>query len=233
MKKEFKSYLAVWAVLLALFNVIVFVSPTEAAGMSKFGGAFWSGYIFITLAFIGQLVCGCIALRAENLKKLFYNLPILFVSRTGLILTLVFGALCMAIPDLPSWVGIILCFLILGFTAIAVIKAELAADVVGRIDEKVKAKTQFIKLLTADAELLMSGSKSAELGAETKKVYEAIRYSDPMSAAELAGVEGQIQSGFTAFSQAVKAEDLELARAVGKELLGLIESRNKKCKALK
>ena len=101
------------------------------------------------------------------------------------------------------------------------------------VDEKIKEQTQFIKLLTADAEHLMSSSKTAELKAEAKKVYEAIRYSDPMSNEALADIEGQIQSEFAFFTQAIRSEDLELAKSVADGLLNLIDARNKKCKVLK
>ena len=47
MKSKFKMYVIVWAAVVVLFNVIVFITPNEVAGMSKFGGAFWVGYAFI------------------------------------------------------------------------------------------------------------------------------------------------------------------------------------------
>lgn len=81
MNKKFKYYALIWAILLAVFNVICFITPDETAGMSKFGGAFWAGYIFITIAFIGQLVCAYIALKTDDKTKLFYNIP-LSVSAT-------------------------------------------------------------------------------------------------------------------------------------------------------
>lgn len=71
MKKTFSYYSICWLIALAVFNVITFVTPNEIAGVSKFTGAFWTGYIFITLAFIGQLGCAYKAFKAENLKKLF------------------------------------------------------------------------------------------------------------------------------------------------------------------
>ena len=63
MNKRFRTYAVIWAILFALFNAICFVAPNEIAEVSKFDGAFWTGYIFITLAFIGQLVCSCFALQ--------------------------------------------------------------------------------------------------------------------------------------------------------------------------
>lgn len=233
MKKTFSYYSICWLIALAVFNVITFVTPNEIAGVSKFTGAFWTGYIFITLAFIGQLGCAYKAFKAENLKKLFYNIPLISISYTGLVVMLVVGIICMAVPVVPYWIGVIVCVLVFAFSAISVIKASVVADVVSEIDEKVKVKTQFIKLLTADAEHLMSSSKTAELKAEAKKVYEAIRYSDPMTNDALVDVEEQIQSEFKFFSQAIKSEDLELAKSVSDGLLTLIDSRNKKCKVLK
>ena len=233
MKKAFKFYSICWLIALAVFNVIAFVTPNEIAGISKFTGAFWAGYIFINLAFIGQLGCAYKAFQAENLKKLFYNIPLISVSYAGLVVMLVVCIICMAVPFIPYWIGIIACMLVLAFSAISVIKATVTADVVRGIDEKIKVQTRFIKMLTADAEHLLSSSKTAELKTETKKVYEAIRYSDPMSSDALSSVEGQIQSEFEFFSQAIKSEDLELAKSVAGGLINLIDSRNKKCKALK
>ena len=233
MKKTFNYYSICWLISLVVFNVIAFVTPNEIAGVSKFTGTFWSGYIFITLTFIGQLGCAYKAFQADNLKKLFYNIPLISVSYTGLVAMLIVGIICMAVPFIPYWVGIIACLLVLAFSAISVIKATATADIVSEIDEKIKVQTHFIKLLTADAEHLMVSSKTVELKAEAKKVYEAIRYSDPMSSNALSDIEGQIQSEFEFLSQAVKTEDLELAKSVANGLLNLIDGRNKKCKVLK
>lgn len=233
MKKGFKYYLSIWVILLAVFNVAVFVSPGEAGGYTKFGGAFWVGYIFITLAFIGQLICAYFAFKADSLKKFFYNVPLIRISRTGLVLTVILGTLCMAIPNLPNWIGIILCLAVLAFTAISVIKATAAGDIVSGIDEKIESKTHFIKALTADAEALMSAAKTPELRAEVKKVYEAIRYSDPMSNAALEEINEQIQNQFSVFVDAVKAEDSDLASSSSDELIILIDNRNKKSKLMK
>ena len=70
MKKVFKFYSIIWAVLLALFNVISFVS-VGWAGISKYTPSFWIGYAFITLSFIGQIVCAYFALKDNDIKKTF------------------------------------------------------------------------------------------------------------------------------------------------------------------
>lgn len=233
MKRTFSFYAIIWAICLALFNVIVFVTPGEAGGMTKYGGAFWAGYIFITFAFIGQLVCSFFAFKPDDKQKVFYNIPLVTVSYAGLIVTLIAGTACMAIPNLPNWVGIVVCLSVLAITAIAVLKAVFTASAVTDIDRRVSVKTFFIKSLTVDSEHLMNSAKTAELKALAKKVYEAVRYSDPMSNAVLVEVEEKIQNGFSDFENAVAGEDFELASSTADELLSLIDIRNKKCKLLK
>lgn len=228
--KKFGVYSAIWAIVLGIFNLIVFLTPNEAGDMYKFGGAFWVGYIAITVAFVAQLVCAFFALREKNQTKLFYNIPLVKISYTGLVIMLIAGTLCMAIPNLPNWIGIIACALVLLFNAIALIKASAAARVVAGIDEKVAVETSFIKELTAEAGLLTS-TATEELRSTAKKVYEAIRYSDPVSASTQ--MDADIQRQFAAFRDAVTAADAELATALSQTLLELLDRRNQICKLSK
>lgn len=233
MKKSFEIYSLIWAICLAVFNVITFVTPNEIGGVSKFSGSFWVGYIFITIAFVGQLACAFVAFKAENLKKFFYNIPLLSISYGGLVAMLIVGSVFMAIPVLPEWIAIIVCVIILAFNAIAIIKATAAADIVSGIDEKIKVQTFFIKSLSVDAQGLVTSAKLDELRAEAKKVYEAIRYSDPMANAALYDLDTQIERQFNAFSDAIKAEDAELAKETAYAIVEMVERRNQKCKLLK
>lgn len=232
MKKVFKFYSTVWAVLLALFNVISFVS-VGWAGTPKYTPSFWIGYVFITLSFIGQIVCAYFALKDSDIKKTFYNVSLISTSYTGLILSFVFGGLCMIISPLPYWVGIILCAIVLAFNIIAVVKATAVIDIVSSIDEKVKENTLFIKSLTIDAEGLISRAKSEAVKAECKKVYEAVRYSDPMSNGALVSIESDITIKFSKLSEAVISEDSETVVTLADEIIILLGDRNKKCRLLK
>lgn len=236
MNKKFRIYAIIWAILFAVFQISCFVSPNELAGMSKFGGAFWAGYIFVSLAFFGQLICAYVAFQAKNNTKLFYNIPIIRISYTGLILTTVFGVLAMALPNLPNWIAAVVCLLILALTAVAVIKAKAASDIVENIDNSIKSKTYFMKALATDAERLMSRAETPEEKTVCKKIYEAIRYSDPMSSVYLADIENQITAKFNAFANVIvnaAVNQRGAAQDIADELLILIDDRNKKCKLLK
>lgn len=229
MKKTFGFYAIIWAIFLALFNAIVFIIPHFTA----FGGAFWVGYIFITLAFIGQLICAFFAFKADNKQKLFYNIPLITLSYGGLIAMLSAGAICMKIPFLPEWLGIILCLTVLAFNAVAVIKAVYLSSTVSEIDNKVKEKTYFMKNLTLDALHLYSTCESDALKPMAKKVYEAVRYSDPMSSEALFNEENDVQLSFSEFKDAILREDMVSAEKAANKVLSDINLRNEKCKLLK
>ncbi len=232
MKKSLKFYCAAWAVLFALFQIIAFVAPGWAS-VPKYTASFWVGYVCIVAAFVGQLVCAWYALKEENAKKRFYQLSLVTISYTGLLLSFLFGGVCMLLSPLPYWVGVLLCAIVLGCNAITVLKAAAAAELVTRSDERLQESSFFIRSLTSDAESLLSHAKTEESKALCKKVYEAIRYSDPMSDRMLSDIEGQITLKFEELSNAVSDNDCEATQKATNEILPLIAERNSKCRVLK
>lgn len=234
MKKAFKYYALIWAILLVVFNAVVFlVRPVIPGYVVAYDARFWVAWAFVIVAFAGNLACAYQAFKAENLQKMFYNIPLINISYTGLILMLVFGAGLMLIPDCPAWIAAVVCLLVLVFTAIAVIKATAAAEAVAGVDQKIKVQTFFVKSLTVDAEGLLTRAKTDAAKEACTKVFEAVRYSDPMSNDALAGVESQITLKFNEFSNAVTGGDAENITDLADELVALIGDRNKKCKLLK
>lgn len=232
MKSNFKYYVIVWAVLVAIFNVIVFVTPNEIAGMSKFAGSFWVGYIFIMLTFVAQLGVAWYSLK-DDITKTFYRMPLLSISYGSLIAMMVVGILCMVIPGFPVWLGIILCLLVLVFGIVSMMQAQAAASFIGDIDTKIKNKTFFIKSLTVDIDSLLARASSKEIREEVKKVYDAVRFSDPMSNDALAGVESQITLKVSELTDGVENSDIDMVKRLCSDITILINDRNKKCKLMK
>ncbi len=227
-KSNFYLYMLVWVIGMGIFNAFCFLPPD----LSREGG-FWVGYIFITVMFLAHLGISFAAFSANTDQKVFYNFPIIRASYVGLITMVIVGSLVMCIEDLPSWIGILVCLVIVAFTAVALVKATVAAGAVKETDDRVKYQTFFIKTLTANAQTLVDGAQSEEARALCTKVYEAVRYSDPMSNPALAGVEGQITLRFNDMSAAVSANDVEMLDKISADIVVLLQDRNTKCKLLK
>lgn len=227
--KKFKFYIAGWIVLVVLFNIIAFVTPAEIRNE----GMFWSAYVCLMLSCLIQLGCTYYAFNnADTANKLFLNLPIITISYTGMLITVLFGIIAIAVPSIPTWIGIVVAALMLALVALSVIKAAAAAEIVESSEKKRKSQTLYIKGLTADALTLLETAENDEDKAIANKVYEAIRFSDPISSDALSNTESQITIQFAMFSDAIKNKSGE-ATQLGDDLLVLINDRNNKCKLLK
>ena len=232
MKKNFRVYVGAWAVLLAVFNLFAFVVPSMPDN-DKNTGSFWAGYVLISLALVCQLICAAIIFKDSNAKKMFYNISLIRASYVGLIFSFIIGSICMVLSFIPYWIGILICGIVFVLTVFSIVKADIAITEVERIDAKVKTQTFFIKSLTIDAETLMATAKDDDIKAECRKVAEALRYSDPMSSDALSSAESAITLKFANLRSSVQANDKEKAISEVRDLLILIDDRNKKCKLLK
>lgn len=234
MKKNFSYYTLIWGILLALLNFVIFVARPHIPGyVIHYDARFWIAWASIILAFICNLACAHHAFKSENLKKVFYNLPLISLSWAAMITILIVGCVFMLIPDFPEGITGIVCLLLLVFNVFAVIKASWAAETAQGVDEKVKKQTAFITNLTMKAERLYEKANSPEMKKICKDIYEALRYSDPMSSPKLAVIEAKATVKMDEFSTALITDDTFEAKEIANEMLILINERNNKCKALK
>lgn len=233
MKQIFRYYLICWAAVLVLFNIITFTVTAETIGIDRVTPSFWVGYVFMTLALFGNLACSYFCLQAKSKNDVFLNIPVFIISYSALGVSFLASLLTMILQFIPYWIGILMDLIILVIYLIAVVRAGAAAKIVGDIDRKIKTQTFFIKSLTIDADTLLAKAQSVQARSQAKKVYEAIRYSDPMSNEALAGAESQITLKFGEFSAAIESNSEDEIQKTASELLILLNDRNKKCQLLK
>lgn len=232
MKKTFSFYAIVWVIVLVIFNLIWFIVPESVSGADRKEANFWIGYIFTTLSLLGHLACVYYAFK-RGINNMFYNFNLVDVSYSSLLSMLFVSSLVMLIKAIPVWLGVLLCLVILLLNIIAIVKAAAPAAMVSAIDKKIKTQTLFVKSLSVDAQGLVNRAQTEESKNICTQVYEAIRYSDPMSNDALSGIESQITIKFASFSEAVTGNNDDVIKAQSKELLALIADRNNRCKILK
>lgn len=234
MKKNFKYFGITWLVAIALFNAITFITPAEIAGINRFNQPiFWITYALISIAFVIQLISAYVVCSKDTAEKVFLSISLLRIGYLAVTVSLVVGVVFMIVPVIPTWIGAIVCLLVAGFFVCGTVKAIAVADMVIGVGEKVEQKTEFMKMAVVEVENIMARATTAEIRVEAKKVYEALRYSDYMSCAELAKIELHIEDHIAQLKTAVTNEDLEMVQAETTELLLLIKERNSKCKMLK
>ena len=230
MKSAFRFFVIAWVLLLVVFNVVGFMATNTK---EAFGEIFWVGYALVTLAFVGQLICGAVAMKQDTAAKTMYNIPVATAAYSALIATGIVAVIAVVQTVIPAWVGGCVCLLVLAFEAVGIMKAAVVAGVVAADDAKIKVETSYMKSLTVSADSLQARAKSEPVKALCKKVYEAVRYSDPVSSESLASVECEISQKFNAFAGAVQADDQTACEALANDLLILVEDRKKKCMRFK
>ena len=232
MNKNIGFYAAIWAVILVLYNVIVFlVRPVLPLVSEAYDAGFWVAWAVTIAAFICNLICAYITLHGDNLEKTFYRIPLVRMSYTCLISMLVVSGVLMLIPVCPVWISAIVCAVVFLIQVISIVKSGWIASTVEATEQRIQSQTSFIREITADAEQLISSAQTGEARALCRKVYEALRYSDPMSSEELTEIEAEIRQKFEAFSEKIKSGEEDTAASA--KLMSLISDRSNKCKLMK
>ena len=234
MKKNFKYFGITWIVGFIIFNAITFLIPNEVFGVTRFDkGVFWIAYVLIALSFIAQLITAYKFIKDDSNEKMFLNIPLLRTGYAAIIVSIIVGMVFMIFPVLPAWIGAVVCLLIAGYFVIACVKASAVANVVADIDTKVKTKAAFMRTAVVEAENILARATTTEIKVEIKKVYEALRYSDPMSNPTLDDIEQEIDNGLKELKKAVTCNDITKVLTISANILLNIKERNSKYKALK
>lgn len=220
MKKR-SGYL-ILAIVLGVFAVIAFVAPFEKTPV------FWASFVFGFLAICFQIPLWNKALSTETLKSKFLGFPVLHVGIAYLIIQLIVSMIMMAVPGIPLWIAIIVDVLILAIACGLITSGGVARTAIEETEEKIQAKTSFIKCLRADVDVLLSKETDTEVKTALRKLSDEIRYSDPISNSTVEGIEAKISEKLASVPTAGENKTNVIS-----EISGLIKQRNIKCKALK
>lgn len=225
--RSFKIYAVIWSIFFVVFNLIIFIN-----NINSINGGFWIGYGFIAVSFLGQLLIGYIALKNNN-KMLFLNTPILLLNYISLFILIVVNSFFIANILFSLAATATISFIVFGITAAFTIGFYFIAKGVSGYDDNINSKSFTIRSLSSEAEHLVNVAGSNDERDICKKVYEALRYSDPITDFSLYDINLDIQRYFKEFKDSILNRDIELAKVNAINLLNLIDERNKKCKILK
>lgn len=231
MSKSFKTYLAIWAVSFVAFLVLAFSIGGQGAAL--FQGPAWALYGFSIAAFLIQIACGYVTFRNDDLKRTFLGMPILTVSSAATILLAVVSLVFTNIPVNPLWLSVCVCCVILAVSVIATIGAKVSADCIDSADATKSQAVSTMKTLTARASSLLAQTKDSEARTITTKVYEAFRFSDPVSSSTTVEIEQELIGVFGEFKSAVKEDNIASAKTLAEELCNLVAERAEICKQTK
>lgn len=209
---------------LAVYNLCVFLLATH------YTNAFWVSYIFTSIAFAVQLVAFLI-FNKSNANSKFLGLPLFYFVGGYFTVQLVAGIVFMLIP-MSATLPLIIQVIILVVFLSAILTGAIAKEQFSRTEANINSAAFNIRTLAMNAEQLYLAEENGNKKAELKELYEAIRYSDPMSTSEaIRKLDDQIDTAFKKVCSMTDAcSESDLKKEI-KPILDLITKRNLLCRS--
>lgn len=226
-KKSWIMTAVIYAIIFAVFNLLVFVIANEK------NGVFWMSYAFMCIAFVVQIGSMLLALRSLETETVFMGIPLASLSLYYFFAAIFVGAVFMFFQNAPFKLALVLQILILAIYVVIAIMALMSRNVVQDVNDNLRENVEAIKTLVVDVDVFIPQVNDPALKKSLKKVSETIKYSDPMSNAAVTDIEEQIMQ--TVNELRINIENSRNAEAIQtcKDIEVLFMQRNSLLKATK
>lgn len=193
---------------------------------------FYNGFGSMILAF-GLFVYVLLQWNNSNktLKSKFLGLPLLLVAYRFLILEFIWTVINYALAtqvhtDLLGVIAIVLSVIFFGIGLTVLLASQVSINIVSEVEEKIKAKVEFIKTTQTEVELLALKTSDKAIQQKIKVLAEKIRFSDPISHPALSEIEQEITAKIIVLKTALIQNDPSVLTLID-EITNLIIVRNK------
>ena len=212
----------IYAILFAVFNLLVFIIPGLRTGV------FWLSYGFMNLAFVVQIVSLILSFKSADVEAAFFGIPLASFSVFYLCAELAIGALFMIFQQVNIILALIIQVLVLAVFLVIAIISLLARDTVQQVSDNVKQQVTNLKSVLVDIEMLTDGCTDPELKSALRRLSETVKYSDPISNEAVADVEQRIMRKISELKINIDDNHVVDAKQNCAELERLYIERNKK-----
>lgn len=226
-KKTIGMSLAVWAIIFVIYNIAVFLIMTPSTAV------FWVSWGFMLLAFALQILGMYLSFKDFTCEAVFFGIPLAQFTLYYFFAELFMSTVFMIFQDINVKIPGFLQLVLLAVYAVVAIVSVGARDAAVGIKNDYDHKTKDQKLKAIDIEILRDEVKDPELKKQLGRLAEAVRYSDPMTNAAVADVDGRITLEVMTLQAACEDGDVEGAKVSCAKLQHLYVERNKKLLASK
>lgn len=228
--KKLLSTIAVYAIVLALFILLVTAIPFTKIASS------WVAFSFGVVAIIASCATTLYAFgKGEKVvSKIFgfslFKLGIIYLA-LQMVISVAFLALG-AFLNVPTWVALIFCVLLLGVCAIGLIVVDNAIDIVEEQEEKLETKIKKVKTFNLNVNTIIAICQNNDFLPHLERLAEAFKYSDPVSNEQTEPLENNLKNEIDTLTTLVATNSENTVSKI-KEIEALLSSRNAVCKLSK
>ncbi len=233
MKKNNKSkmFALIGIISFITYNFIFFV----LTGFTGHSATFWLSWSFMIISFTAMaIVFFVLGKNGMFLRDWFFGYPIIKHTAVYIGLEFILSTLFIIFSNTLGWkLPIAVQFLLLAIYLVFASSCFVAKETIAEVEEKIADKTQYLKLLRVDAEMLVSNCADGTAKKTFADFAENVRNSDPMSHESLFELEKQLSLTISTCNDAILNNDYDLAVELCTKAQRLLTERNKKCMALK
>lgn len=229
MKKNMTRWWIVLAIVLVVYNVIVFAVPFVKSGVFFLSWGF-------TLAAIGAqaYVIHSAFYKGEGVKSMFYGFPIAKIGAAYLIVQMALGLLFMAVGTHAAlWLPLVVYVLLLGVSAVGFISADAMREEIERQDVRLKKDVSCMRALQSKTASMIHLAHDDRLRGELERFADSLRYSDPVSSDALTDIEADLTACVNELQSAVTDGDSAAALTLLGKAGTVLAERNRLCKLSK
>ena len=212
-------------IVLAAYNILYFVIPFNR---DLSGAAFWISYGVTNFLILFNLFTIYLGFKDKSLRSRVFGIPIVTLGVYYTIIQFVADILIMSIGSfvkIPYWVVVVFEVLLLATAFISLIARKAYKDAIITIDTK-EEKEDFIKDLRIQLDTLVHASMSdAQLRNDLRKLYETVKYTNPVSKKCVYEIEDDISTKVAALRKAVQDENVVKAKGLIDDITNLIRER--------
>lgn len=239
-KKSMRALSAIGAVVMGLLFIVYNVALFMIVGFTTAGTlwvsvTFWSSYVMMIIAFIVVGISLLVTMLSKSEPKdAFLKMPIAAHSIAYFVIEFIVSTIFIVFGHLPLWfIAIPVQLLILVIHIAILCSSFFVKSHIVNVDNNIKDKTNFIKLLKVDVDVITETTDDPEVREAFVALSEQVRYSDPMSHESLFELEKQIQECLIYAKRCVDQGKNEAALKNCEIASRMLFERNEKTKALK
>lgn len=222
MKKNNLRAIVAAAIILVLYNLVVFLIPFPKTPV------FWISWVATLVAlFVAGTSVYFALCKNPDAKSRFYGFPLARIGVVYCVAQILAGFVCMALGCfIPWWVALLLYAIGLGVTLIGLISAEAAVEEIQAQDVKLKAEVTLMRSLQSKINQIAAQFENAEI----KALAEELRYSDPVSSDAIAEAEAELSAVIDMLQGAYVDGDNAAVSQLCRRASALLAERNRLCK---
>lgn len=225
-KNAFFATLISSLIVLVAFNLIFFLVPRD---WNVGTASLWTVYAFFHVFLVGFSAISLLYAKKMTPRQRFFETPAIISWGIGFLVSFIVALTIYILTfffEVPMWIPLIIEVILLAVTLISFLARRSYSSHLQEAEKEEEKAISFSKSLREEIHSLCLDNKEEKLAKPLEKLYEAVRYSDPVSLEKDAEVEKNLREKLTDLKESFSKKDVSSSLAIIDEMEILLKKRH-------